>query len=145
MYKSSLQAGNIKEIEKYIEEIVKYVADLQLYFKHYIDINKRGKKVYCFNDREWRYIPVVVYKMFCASENPNTDYQHFLNAPKPHIRDVKLDFILHDIEFIMVRHNHQIKGIVKTLIKRFGENKVMSAILNGELTIFSFEKLYNSI
>ncbi|NGF74399.1 hypothetical protein G5B10_00800 [Fluviicola sp. SGL-29] len=149
LYDSALKTGNAETIQKYFADIFVPITDLQLFFKHYIDKNKRGKTVYCFNDREWRFIPNIEKKMFFAS-NPSGDrefpeYKEILNTPKPHVKNVKLNFSLGDIEFIMVKKNNEIKGVVQTLKKRFGKDEVMSAILNGELLVFSFEKLYNSI
>lgn len=149
LYESALKTGNADTIQKYFADIFVPITDLQLFFKHYIDKNKRGKTVYCFNDREWRFIPNIESKMFFASslsgDKEYSEYKQILNSPKPHIKDVKLDFSLGDIEFIMVKKNSEIKGIVQTLQKRFGKDEVISAIFNGDLLVFSFEKLYNSI
>lgn len=148
LYKAILTTGNAPEIKKYFEEIFVDVDELQLFFKHYIDQNKRGKQVYCFNDREWRFIPNINRKMYyatTASGDSIAEYEQILLTKKPHLKNIRLDFDLEDIEFIMVKKNSEIKSVLQVLQTRFSKVRVQNSIENGDLTVFSFEKLYNSL
>lgn len=149
LYESILKSGNAKEIEKYFSEIFSDISDLQLYFKHYININKKGKTVYCFNDREWRYVPNTVPKLIfetdASGKNKNDDYLKFTTMKKPHLIEFNLDFDLTDIEFIMVKKNSEIQGVINVLNRKFKKEDVQNAIMSGELSLFSFEKIHNSI
>jgi hypothetical protein len=149
LYDSILKLGNAKEIENYFGEIFSDLNDLQIYFKHYVDKNKRGKTVYCFNDREWRYIPNITPKMIFAKDASgkveNENYQKYLTMKKPHLENQILSFELTDIDFIMVKKNSEILSLVKELNKKYGEKNVQIAIMSGELSLFSFEKIHNSI
>ena len=149
LYDSILKSGNAKEIEKYFGEIFSDLNDLQIYFKHYIDTNKKGKTVYCFNDREWRFVPNIIPKMIfekdASGQVEYPDYKKYSTLKKPHLENQTLSFELADIEFIMVKKNSEIQSVVTELNKKFDKEKVQTAIMSGELSLFSFEKIHNSI
>ena len=149
LYESILKSGNAKEIQKYFGEVFSDLSNLQIYFKHYIDTNKKGKTVYCFNDREWRYIPnlnpKLIFETNASGKVDNDDYKKFTTMKKPHLVEHLLNFELTDIEFIMVKKNSEIKGVVDELNRKFDKAKVQRAIMSGELSLFSFEKIHNSI
>lgn len=149
LYESILKLGNAKEIEKYFGEIFSDLNDLQIYFKHYIDTNRKGKTVYCFNDREWRYVPNLVPKIIfekdASGQFEYDEYKKYSTMKKPHLPNLVLNFELSDIEFIMVKKNSEIQGVVNELNRKFDKAKVQGAIMSGELSLFSFEKIHNSI
>jgi len=149
LYESILKSGNSKEIEKYLGEIFSDLSDLQIYFKHYIDTTKKGKKVFSFNDRDWRYVPNYIPKLIFAKDASGKleydDYKKYSMMKKPHLKNQMLGFELTDIEFVMVKKNSEIQGLVSDLNRKFEKKNVLNAIMSGHLSIFSFEKNYNSI
>lgn len=128
----------------------------ELFTKKITASNKEGKVFECFNDREWRYLPEDVVENFRyvpiqsegESDEEHTNnvqkFNSFIKEKKKHYEEVRLEFELEDIKFIIVKETNETERIFQALYTKYGKDKVLERIEKGHLLVSSYELIFNN-
>ncbi|MEQ3661297.1 MAG: hypothetical protein ABNG96_01280, partial [Flavobacterium sp.] len=150
---NKLDKNSIKELQNPFQDIFDKTSVLFPFFKNYKIINKEGKQIDAFNDREWRFIPKVNVNDLIIYEDSNLPqfdgkinpiFLKISKELKPHRRDIVLNFDLDDISNIIVNYKNEINIIYDILHEKFGKEEVDKSIKKGNLSINSFENISNN-
>ncbi|MES2239694.1 MAG: abortive infection system antitoxin AbiGi family protein [Bacteroidota bacterium] len=125
--------------------------DIQLYYKHYSTVDKKGKVRFAYNDREWRFIPDIfdvtklIFESSYKKDYFNPEYSKYAELKKPHFKENPLLFNLNDINYIVVKKKEDIRKVIQTLNRKFSEKAVYENLLQGELSILPMDKIWNDL
>jgi len=147
LIKQKLNPDTLETLEKVFKNVNNKLNDLKLYLKHYIVEDNKNIQRYCYNDREWRFIPNDNnLKILYEDSRENAEmYIEYNSKKKPHFKSNPLTFELEDINYIIVKEKSEIEKIILTLEKRFSRESVLKNIFKGDLTILSMDKIWNDL
>jgi len=147
LFKQKLSPETLETLENVFKNVNNKLSDLKLYLKHYIVNDNKNIQRYCYNDREWRFIPNDVNHKILFEDTQEHAYLYikYSSEKKPHFKSNPLTFNLEDINYIIVRDKSEIEKIISALEKKFTKESVLKYIYNGDLTILSMDKIWNDL
>lgn len=136
-----------KKVTKLFDNSINFLE----YLKPYVVTNQKGEEFIAYNDREWRYVHKngeynpLIFKNSHLTGKSNPDYDKHKPYKKPYTENVVLTFELTDLKFIIVDKKKQKSIVYKLLFRKFGKEKVMEQIMNGEIDILSRDTIWNNL
>lgn len=115
------------------------------YFKNW-KINYYGKEIITYQEREWRYIPLLKEEKKIVSSDEDA-YRPLIDEkqnPKPHLPGYSLVIkSLDDIKYIIIKNDEERKAVYDTLCQMLGTQSVLDALIGGRLMILTDEQIRN--
>lgn len=147
--KQDISADTAAVLHKMFEGIYIKTNSMQLYLKHYIVKDKKGRERYAYNDREWRYIPEsspkLIFEKDASGKVSNPDFMHYDTLQKPHLKTDPLTFEIQDINYIIVKHKSEVRKIINVLEKKFTKDALWESILSGNLSVLAMDKIWGDL
>lgn len=103
--------------------------------------NKRLKEKYFYNEREWRFVPMLAQFNDAYQQYYNeSDFPKDLNAKIIGHRLYKLEFKVSDVDYIIVKSNSSKDKLVEIL----RNSDYLEAIIHNHIRIFSMEEVFEN-